>query len=164
MIVPDPHRQPRASRLRALIAVVLLGLIQPAFVWSCPFALPETTVMVKDRRLTVEVAGDPKARECGLSRRNHLPRDRGMLFVYEKPMRLTYWMKDTFVPLSIAFLDADGRIINIQQMAPNQTTERYQSHKPARYALEANRGWFEANRINVGDTVSFDLSGVPGKQ
>ena len=66
-------------------------------------------------------------------------------------------MKDTFIPLSIAFLDSTGRIMSIQQMDPNQTVERYRSPKPARYALEVNRGWFKMHHIEVGDKVAFYL-------
>jgi hypothetical protein len=62
-------------------------------------------------------------------------------------------MKDTQIPLSIAFLDAGGRIINIETMAPFQTMIKYRSNGPARYALEVNQGWFRANRIGVGDRV-----------
>ena len=144
--------------------VIIYGMINPPSLWACPLTLPETTVTIGVRKLTVEVAVAPKARGCGLSRRNHLPYDRGMLFAYDSPRPLHYWMKDTFIPLSIAFLDAAGRIMSIQQMTPNQTTERYSSPQPAQYALEVNRGWFETHHIKVGDTVSFNLSDVLGKR
>jgi uncharacterized membrane protein (UPF0127 family) len=157
---PIANRQRRISFGLLVLAAILYGVIKPPHLWSCPLTLAETTVKIKDRKLTVEVAIAPKARGCGLSRRFHLPIDRGMLFVYNSPTPLHYWMKDTFIPLSIAFLDAAGRIISIQQMAPNQTSERYQSPKPAQYALEVNRGWFETNLIAVGDTVLFDLANV----
>lgn len=67
----------------------------------------------------------------------------------------TFWMKDTWVPLSIAFLDEDGNIINIEIMSPDQTHERYHSRKPATYALEVNWGWFDKHGIEPGDRVEM---------
>lgn len=164
--MPSPNPYPADRLLCFFFTIAVIGsvFIQPAALCACPFELPETTLIVKDRKLTVEVAIAPKARGCGLSRRNHLPQDNGMLFVYNSPRTLQYWMKDTFIPLSIAFLDAAGRIMSIQQMAPDQTAERYRSPKPAQYVLEVNRGWFDLHHIKVGDTVFFNLADVMEKQ
>ena len=80
-----------------------------------------------------------------------------MLFVYAEPEILTFWMKDTHMPLSIAFIAADGRIVSIQKMIPLQITVDHISPVPAQYALEVNQGWFEENDVGVGDGLTFDL-------
>jgi hypothetical protein len=66
-------------------------------------------------------------------------------------------MKDTYIPLSIAFLDESGRIINLQNMTPMQTEKRYYSSRPVKYALEVNQGWYDAHEIEIGDTVEMKL-------
>ena len=82
-----------------------------------------------------------------------------MLFVFPTSKYASFWMKDTQIPLSIAFLDEDGRILDIQKMTPLDDEKRYRSGQPARFALEVNQGWFSANGIEVGDKVEFDLQG-----
>ena len=104
---------------------VLCGLIFLSFAspgWPCPFTLPTVQANVNGHVLTVELATTPETRSCGLSHRESLPKNQGMLFVYADPEILTFWMKDTHIPLSIAFIDADGRIVSIQKMIPLQIT------------------------------------------
>jgi uncharacterized membrane protein (UPF0127 family) len=105
----------------------------------------------------IELATTPESRSCGLSRRKSLPANRGMLFVYADPEILTFWMKDTHIPLSIAFIDADRRIVSIQKMIPLQINPDHISPVPAQFALEVNRGWFEENDVGIGDTLTFEL-------
>ena len=78
-----------------------------------------------------------------------------MLFVYPRSDLRTFWMKDTWIPLSIAFLDDSGKMINIEIMSPGQTEKRYRSRVPASYALEVNQGWFRLHGIKVGDRVEM---------
>ncbi|MFZ0131447.1 MAG: DUF192 domain-containing protein [Desulfobacterales bacterium] len=125
--------------------------------WSCPFDLPTIPVIVKGKRLTAELATTPETKSCGLSHRASLPANRGMLFVYPEPELLTFWMKDTFMPLDIAFIDAAGRIVSIQKMDPFPVTTVYSSPAPVLYALEVNQGWFEKKGISVGDVFSFEF-------
>ena len=125
--------------------------------WSCPYKLPTIQTNLKGHELTIELATTPETRSCGLSLRESLPTNRGMLFVYAEPEILTFWMKDTRIPLSIAFIDADGRIVSIQKMTPFLTSKHHESPVPALYALEVNQGWFEENGIGVGDVVEFSL-------
>ncbi len=80
-----------------------------------------------------------------------------MLFVYAEPEILTFWMKNTRMPLSIAFIAADGLIVSIQKMKPFPTTTVYASPAPALYALEVNQGWFEENGVGVGDVIELSL-------
>ena len=124
---------------------------------ACPLELPTVHVVVMGHDLTIELATTPEARSCGLSLRDSLPANRGMLFVYAEPEILTFWMKNTRMPLSIAFIDAAGRIVSIQKMNPFPTTTVYASPVPALYALEVNQGWFEENGVGVGDVVEFNL-------
>ena len=146
--------------MKITLIAVLIGIIFtfPAnLAWSCPFELPAARVVVKGHELTIELATTPETRSCGLSLRDSLPENRGMLFVYADPEILTFWMKNTHMPLSIAFIDAAGRIVSIQKMNPFPTTTVYASPVPALYALEVNQGWFEESGVGVGDVLEFNL-------
>ena len=89
--------------------------------------------------------------------RKSLEREEGMLFVFGEPAYHSMWMKNTLIPLSVAFLDADGRILNILDMEP-QTLDTHTAAGPAVYAIETNKGWFAANKVKPGDKVT----GLPG--
>lgn len=104
--------------------------------------------------VVAEVAATPEERQRGLMYRTELPAGSGMLFVFEDEQELSFWMKDTYIPLDIAFLDAAGRIVDIQQMQP-QTEELHTSAAPAIFALEVPLGWFAAHGVNVGDTAQI---------
>ena len=127
---------------------------------ACPLELPRATISIKGHMLAVELAATPKARVCGLSKRVDLPENQGMLFIYPDLGKRSFWMKDTQIPLSIAFLDDSGLIISIQHMTPMQIDERYRSRQAVRYALEVNQGWFAAHGIEVGDIVELNLPAV----
>jgi len=85
--------------------------------------------------------------------RPRLAPDSGMLFVFEEDDVRRFWMKNTFIPLSIAFIDRAGVIANILEMTPHDTTTPYRSARPVRYALEMNSGWFLSRGVGPGDTV-----------
>ena len=102
----------------------------------------------------VEVADTPEERQQGLMGRTALAEDAGMLFVFDTEQPLSFWMKDTLIPLSIAFIDAEGRIVDIQDMQPLDETPHL-SAEPARYALEVNQGFFVERGVMVGDTVEL---------
>jgi len=115
------------------------------------------TVKVGPHPVRVEVVtGDQVYR--GLMYREKLGRDEGMLFVYSEPAYLSMWMKNTLIPLSVAFIDAQGTILNIHDMEP-QTLDSHQSAGPAVYAIEVNKGWFDAKKVKAGDKVT----GIPKK-
>ena len=100
----------------------------------------------------VEVADDMDEMQKGLMGRTALAEDAGMLFVYPEERELSFWMRDTLIPLSIAFMDAEGRIVDIHDMkALDDTPPHYTSAEPARYALEVNKGFFDERGVEVGD-------------
>ena len=109
---------------------------------------------IKGREIRVEVAKTPEEKAKGLMWRKHLGRDEGMLFIFENEDYHGFWMKDTLIPLSIAFIDKEGRIVKIAEMKP-LTLESHTPPKPILYALEMNKGWFSANGIKIGDIVRF---------
>jgi uncharacterized membrane protein (UPF0127 family) len=99
-----------------------------------------------------EIAEDEAKRRKGLMERTELAEDAGMLFVYDREQPLSFWMRNTVIPLSIAYIDAEGRIADIQDMQPLDETP-HPSAEPARYALEVNQGFFEERGVEVGDEV-----------
>jgi uncharacterized membrane protein (UPF0127 family) len=104
---------------------------------------------IDGHRLVAEVAATEATRTTGLMNRFSLKPDHGMLFVFAQPQPLAFWMHNTYVPLSIAFIDAEGRIMNIEDMAP-QTESTHPSRGLALYALEMKKGWFADRGIGPG--------------
>lgn len=104
--------------------------------------------------IEVELADEPAERQQGLMFRESLAEDQGMLFAYPEERILGFWMKNTLIPLDIAYINREGRIVDIKQMEP-QSTQTHNSAAPAMYALEMNQGWFEANGIRIGDLIEF---------
>jgi len=114
----------------------------------------QTRIRVAGREVTVEVADTPDARSQGLMHRDSLPEDYGMLFVYPEEQILSFWMRNTRIPLDIAFIDRSGFILEIQHMEPHDDTS-HASRQPAMYALELRSGWFEDHGVEPGDRVEF---------
>ena len=121
--------------------------------------LPTSPLTIGTHKLVAEVATTPDQRSIGLMNRFSLKPDHGMLFVFERSEPLSFWMRNTYVPLSIAFIAADGRIVNIEDMKP-QTEDSHASHGPAMYALEMKKGWFAERGIVPGAVVK----GIPARQ
>jgi len=151
---------PLARYWTAIFIAAFVYNILPLMTLACPLKLPITTIIIKGHKLTVELAFTPKYRSCGLSNRFELSEDHGMLFIFPNTELQTFWMKDTYIPLSIAFIDDSGKIANIENMEANQTNERYRSYQPVKYALEVNRGWFKLHGIHNGDIVEIEVPGV----
>jgi uncharacterized membrane protein (UPF0127 family) len=120
--------------------------------------LPTTQLTIGTHKLVAEVAAAPDQRAVGLMNRFSLKPDHGMLFVFERNEPLSFWMRNTYIPLSIAFIAPDGRIINIEDMKP-QSDETHWSRGPAMYALEMKKGWFAERGIGPGAVVK----GIPAK-
>jgi uncharacterized membrane protein (UPF0127 family) len=144
--------KPLAGRFLLFVAALLAATLS----WA--EAKPRiATVKVGAHPLKVEVVtGDQVYR--GLMFREKLGRDEGMLFIYSEPSYLSMWMKNTLIPLSVAFLDAQGVILNIHDMEP-KTEDPHVSAGPAIYAIEVNKGWFAAKNVKAGDKVT----GLPKK-
>ena len=120
-------------------------------VWSA-ISLAEMPVMELTagfHRIEAEVAADSQNRQIGLMNRKAMPAQRGMLFVFTEKNTHCMWMRNTFIPLSVAFIDDQGVIINIEDMQP-QTENNHCAKVPARYALEMNLGWFAQRAIKPG--------------
>lgn len=141
-----------------ILAVVLLLLAASVIAQKGLFEnnpLPSRVIAVAGITVTVEVAITPEERGLGLMNREELPEDGGMLFIYRYPQELRFWMRNTRIPLDIAFIDHEGIIISIQPMERTESDDHTVSPAPALYALEMNLGWFEKNGVQVGDRVEF---------
>ena len=136
-------------KLRCVI-VALLALASCA---AMAQALKTVDLSIGMYRIQAEVAATQQAREQGLMNRQTMPQQAGMLFVFEQSQPYCFWMKNTVLPLSIAFIDEAGQIVNLADMQP-QTETNHCATKPARYALEMNQGWFKAKGIKPGATVN----------
>jgi len=101
-----------------------------------------------------EIAATPEERNTGLMFRKKLPDGEGMLFVFEADQVLSFWMKNTYIPLSIAFIAHDGKIIDIKDMYPHDTSSVVSS-RSVRYALEVPQGWFSRVGVRTGDVVKI---------
>jgi uncharacterized membrane protein (UPF0127 family) len=134
--------------LLACSVAVLMALSSPA----SGEELPTVQLSIKGHRLVAQTAATTATRTIGLMHRFSLKPDHGMLFVFDAPQPLAFWMKNTYVPLSIAFIGADGRILNIEDMTP-QTETTHPSRDLALYALEMKKGWFAERAIVAGDRV-----------
>lgn len=109
-------------------------------------------VIINNDTLFVELSYTRKKRETGLMFRDSLASKCGMLFIFERERALSFWMKNTKIPLSIAFINKNNTIVDIQSMEP-MTEKVHISRFPAIYALEVNEGWFEKHNVKIGDTV-----------
>ena len=140
------------ERLRTWLAIALTGIACAASAQSAPQSLPTTRLSIGIRYISAEVAQTEDQREIGLMFRKSLGTNDGMIFVFERPGQQCFWMKNTLIPLDVAFLGDDGTIINIDQMAA-QTLDSHCSEKPSRYVLEMNDGWFAKRGIRAGQKI-----------
>ena len=136
-------------RLNALAVLALAS-----FLAVTPAAAATTiTLKIAGHPLKAELAATDAERSKGLMFREKMGKDEGMVFVFDEPGYHSMWMRNTLIPLSVAFLDKDGAILNILDMEP-KTEEVHSSAGPARYAVETNKGWFAAKKIKAGDKVT----------
>ncbi|MDL5054469.1 DUF192 domain-containing protein [Oscillatoria laete-virens NRMC-F 0139] len=127
--------------------------------------LRTSILLVGLKPVTAEIALTPEEKRRGLMGRTHLGENEGMLFVYPTPRQASFWMKNTSLPLSIAYADAEGVIQEIHDLEPHSLTAVTSRHFGIKYALEMNRGWFEKNGVSTKQKISVkdgDLS-VLGK-
>jgi len=131
--------------IRATLLLCLILALQPA--WCA-----DITLIIGNHSVQAEVANTPESRKTGLMQRDYLCADCGMLFVFAESGRHNFWMKNTPLPLSIAFISANGSILDLAEMRP-YTSDVHGTQGDALYALEMNSGWFASKGIKPGDKV-----------
>jgi uncharacterized protein len=120
--------------------------------------LQRTTLQAGMHRIDAQVAQTHEQRQTGLMWRKEMPQHEGMLFVFEQPTNQCFWMKNTLLPLTAAFVADDGTIVNLADMKP-QTLDGHCSAKPVRYVLEMNLGWFAKKGLKAGSKLSGEAFG-----
>ena len=150
----------KRRRLYLLAVLVCVSLLCKGF-WDVCYGEPKRNkilpINVAGIELEVELATTFEEQSLGLMYRDKLEENGGMLFVYPRESFLSFWMKDTRIPLSIAFIKADGRIIQIESMKP-YSLNTHVSKEKVKYALEMNDGWFRVHNVKEGDTVKIPLT------
>lgn len=141
------------------VSSLLSLLLGAAFCLSTPAALAQSAVRFQTTPLNIgihviraEIAANQAQREQGLMFREKMGMNEGMVFVFSTPTGACMWMKNTLIPLSAAFIDEEGRIVNIEDMQPH-STESHCAKKSVKYVLEMNQGWFRHKNIKPGTTV-----------
>ncbi len=140
-------------------ALLLLVSVAPGWAQEGPQKLPSVTLNAGMHNIQAELAQTPDERSIGLMFRKSMDANEGMLFAFEQAAKQCFWMKNTLLPLSIAFVAADGTIVNIDDMKP-QTLTSHCSTKEVPFVLEMNVGWFAKRGIKAG----FRLKGPPFTQ
>jgi uncharacterized membrane protein (UPF0127 family) len=139
--------------LRAVAAALLLTAASSALAQDAPTEFRVIQLTAGIHVIRAEVAVESSERERGLMFRKQLGANQGMVFLFDQPAVQCMWMRNTLIPLSVAFIDNDGRVINVEEMAA-QTDDNHCAAKPARYALEMNKGWFAKHGIPAGAKIS----------
>ena len=147
------------KQIKKLTAILIFTLTIVPFAGCKTKKLPVTTITITRADGTTipvqaEVADTEEERNHGFMERKNIPDGTGMLFIFDREQILSFWMKNTPHPLSIAYIDSRGKIRSMYDMTPFSLTP-IKSTTSVRYALEVPQGWFRANNINVGDTVSW---------
>jgi uncharacterized membrane protein (UPF0127 family) len=142
------------KRLSIPLLGLLLALLGPAWSQEAPqLQLPRVTLSAGMYLIQAQVASSPQERTVGLMFRKEMPANEGMLFVFEQASGQCFWMKNTLLPLTAAFVADDGTIVNLADMQP-QSLDSHCSARPVRYVLEMNKGWFEKRGLKAGARLS----------
>jgi uncharacterized protein len=142
------------KRLSIPLLGLLLALMGPAWSQEAPqLQLPRVTLSAGMYLIQAQVASTPQERTVGLMFRKEMPVNEGMLFVFEQASGQCFWMKNTLLPLTAAFVADDGTIVNLADMQP-QSLDSHCSARPVRYVLEMNKGWFEKRGLKAGARLS----------
>lgn len=142
-----------ATAVRVFFALCTLLAAGPAGAREPQPTLPELTLRINGVALQAEIADEPGERTAGLMGRPELAEGRGMLFVFPQPQPLSFWMRDTLIPLSIAYINAAGVIREIHELKPLEERPVFSAVRDLSYALEVPQGWFERNKILPGDKI-----------
>jgi uncharacterized membrane protein (UPF0127 family) len=145
---------PELGPMKKTFNVALLLLLSFLFGVACAqdtpqLNLPRVTLTAGIHQIEAQVALTPEQQSIGLMFRKEMPQNEGMLFVFQNPSKLCFWMKNTLLPLTAAFVGDDGVIVNLVDMKP-QTTDSHCATRPVRYVLEMNSGWFAKKGIKAG--------------
>ena len=146
-----------ASLLRhSLLALIASMVAASAWPQDQPQNLTTTTLKVGMHNIRAQLAITPQQRQIGLMFRREMPSHEGMLFVFEEPSPQCFWMRNTLIPLSIAFLADDGTVVNLADMQP-QSDDSHCSARPVRYVLEMNQGWFAKRGVKPGMRIGGEM-------
>jgi uncharacterized membrane protein (UPF0127 family) len=142
--------------MKKLLALAAAVAATVAFAQQPQMDLPRVRLAAGMHQIDAQVAARPDERMTGLMHRKEMPQHEGMLFVFEEASRQCFWMKNTLIPLSAAFVADDGTIVNIEDMKP-QALDSHCSTQPVRYVLEMNKGWFAKRGIKPGAKLTGSL-------
>lgn len=151
-LAPRSTQAMKTNANAKLLLRILLGMTLAFAAATARAQMPEIALTINGHKLTAEVAATNPERMQGLMHRRMMPEQRGMLFVFTDESRHAMWMKNTYIPLSVAFIDSKGVITNIEDMKPH-TEDSHGAVKPVRYALEMNQGWFAKRGIKAGAKI-----------
>ena len=146
--------------LTSVLLAAAAAAATPVQAQDAPQKLPTIQLHAGMHNISAEVAQTPEQRQIGLMHRKSMPATDGMLFVFEQPAVQCFWMRNTLLPLSIAFLADDGTVVNIDDMKP-MTENSHCSQKPVRYVLEMNQGWFARKGVKAGSKLQGGPFGSP---
>jgi uncharacterized membrane protein (UPF0127 family) len=142
------------KRLFARLLCLSFVCATPAWSQEGPqLQLPRVALSAGMHLIQAQVAATPQERAVGLMFRKEMPTNEGMLFVFEQPAGQCFWMKNTLLPLTAAFVADDGTIVNLANMQP-QSLDSHCSAKPVRYVLEMHQGWFDKRGLKAGTRIS----------
>jgi uncharacterized membrane protein (UPF0127 family) len=133
----------------SLLFACLMILAMPGHADSPQTDLPRTRLSAGMHQIDAQVAQTNEQRQIGLMHRKEMPKHEGMLFIFEQPRVQCFWMRNTLIPLTAAFVADDGTIVNLVDMQP-LSEQSHCSEKPVRYVLEMNQGWFAKRRLTAG--------------
>jgi len=151
MIRIGSHRSVATIFLPILLAVVALAAANQTAAQPQP-TLPRTQLQAGIHLISAEVAADPNTRSRGLMFRERLGPNQGMLFVFPEKAVQCFWMRNTLIPLSIAFIDDQGQVVNVADMQP-RSDDSHCSAAPIRFALEMEQGWFAKRGVGAGTKI-----------
>jgi uncharacterized protein len=144
---------------KIMVLTLCFGFLHSSNLLNAESSLPLAKIQLANKVLVVEVAETQNTRATGLMFRKSMPSDHGMLFIFQQSEILTFWMRNTRIPLSIGFFDEKMKLINVLDMQPASDMDlnppKYSSSRAAKYALEVNIGWYKRNNIKIGEQLKI---------
>ena len=148
-----PFDRPAPMRVLAASVLCIAASLAASLAGAAETALRTVQIRIANHPLKVEVVQREADRQKGLMFREKMGKNDGMLFIFDEPAYHSMWMKNTLIPLSVAFVDRQGTILNILDMQPHNL-DSHMSAGPSIYAIETNQGWFAEKGIKAGDKVT----------